>query len=873
MHHASSIMNYRLLSILCLAMSFQNVFAQLSIRGSGPDIVEEGEKFRVQYTVNTQEASEPEWPSFTGFEVLFGPRTSSQSSVQIINGKMSSSSSITYTFVLTADKAGTYTIPAVSVECDGKTAHSQPITIRVVSGGSASHQRQQNQQPTNQQQPTTNNQRPTTKGNGKDLFMTATANRTNVFEQEAVLITFKVYTQVNLTKLDGKLPSLNGFQIQEIPLSRDKTFEYEVYNGQRYNSVVWAQYVVFPQKSGDLVIPSVTYEATEARVNRAMNPIDAFFNGVSTTEVKRNITTPQVTIHVSPLPAKPDKFSGAVGQFSLSSAISAETVKANDALTLRLKIKGTGNMKLINTPEIAFPKDFERYDPKVNDNFSLTRNGLNGSKEFEYLVVPRHKGTYTIPSADFVYFDTQSHSYKTLHTDSYTINVERGTETQNSSVSFADNQQQVEQLGTDIRYIKTGDVNLREQGETLFTSWKYWIWYLLLTLVAVVVAALGRKRIRDNANISKTKGKKANKEANKRLKKAARLLKQHDAENFYDEIMRALLGYTADKLTIPLASLNKDNIQTELQKRNVSQSLIDLFMKCLNDSEFARYAPGDPDETMENVYKGAVSAITNMESSIRKAKNSLRNNLSLILLFLSLSVSSYAAPSSKQVADSLYAQEDYEKAALVYEDILAHQGTAPEIYYNLAGCYFKLDDIAHAILNYERAHLLDPSDSAIKENLAFARGRTADKLTPPSELFFVTWWRDMTNWLSIDSWLILALVTFLLLLSALLSYAFSSQMFIKRIGAYGAIIVFIVTTCSLLAALSQYRQLTDHDYAIILSPAVTVQSTPSEGSTDLFIIHEGAKVRILDSSMKDWAEVKLEEGKQGWIEKSSFEII
>lgn len=849
-------------------MTMQSLYAQLSIRGSGPDIVEVGEKFRVQYTVNTQDASEPEWPTFAGFEVLFGPRTSSQSSFQVINGNVSSSSSITYTFVLVADKAGNYTIPSVSVERDGKTAKSQAINIRVVGSGTSSQQRQQQYSQSNQQIQQT-------KGSGKDLFMTATASHTNVYEQEAILITYKVYTTVNLRSLDGKLPTLNGFQIQEIPLSRDKTFQVEVYNGQRYNSVVWAQYVVFPQKSGSLVIPSIKYEAVELRVNRAMNPIDAFFNGVSQTEVKRNIVTPQITINVSPLPPKPANFCGAVGQFSLSSSVSTETLKSNDALTLRLSLKGTGNMKLINTPEIAFPKDFELYDPKVSDNFSLSKNGLTGSKEFEYLVVPRHKGVFTIPATEISYFDTQTHTYKTLSTESYTINVEKGNESSNSSSDFSGNQQNVEQIGSDIRFIKTGDVTLREQGATLLTSWKYWMWYLVAVLIALAIAVIGRKRIRDNANVAVTRGKKANKVASKRLKNAAKLMAQHDKDNFYDEVMRALLGYTADKLNIPLASLNKDNIQSELQNRGVDQSLIDLFIKCLNDCEFARYAPGDPDETMENVYDGAVNAITNMEASIRKGQRSTTtaNRSTLTLIFLLSFACSLSAAPSKAVADSLYSEEEYEKAAQMYEEIIATQGTAPEIYYNLAGCYFKLDDIAHSILNYERAHQLDPSDNAIKENLAFVRGRTADKVTPPSELFFVTWWKDLTNSLSVDSWLVLSILAFVLMLAGILLYAFTPSFTLKRIGAYGSLFALVLTLLSLLCAFSQYRQFASHDYAVIISPAVTVKSTPSDGSTDLFIVHEGAKVKILDSSMNDWIEVKLEEGKQGWIESSTLEVI
>ncbi len=841
-------------------------------RAAGPDMVEVGERFRVEFSHSLSDASDPEWPSFAGFEVQYGPSVSRSSSVQItINGNMSSSSSITYSFILLATKAGTYTINSATTTSGGKTYRSQPFKIRVVGSGSAAQQRQQQNAQSSQAI-----QR--SKGSGRDLFMTANASRVNVYEQEAILITYKVYTQVNVTALEGKMPTLDGFQIQEIPLPREKSFDYEVYNGQRYNSVIWAQYIVYPQKSGDLVIPAITYEATEVRASRAIDPIDAFFNGVSTTEVKRKLVTPKLTIHVSPLPSKPDNFCGAVGNFSVSSSVSTESLKANDALTLRVRLKGTGNMKLINAPEIAFPKDFEIYDPKVNDNFSLTKNGLSGVKEFEYLVVPRHKGKFTIPAADFSYFDTNTHTYKTLSTQPYTINVEKGSGSSSSSVDFS-SQQQVQQLATDIRYIKTGDVRLRKDGDTLFSSWTYWLLYPLILIVAVVIAVVGRRRIIDNANVAKTRGKKANKVAIRRLKNAAKLLENHDKDNFYDEVMRALLGYTADKLSIPLARLNKDNIQSELQSRNVDQSLIDLFIKCLNDCEFARYAPGDPDETMENVYDGAVNAITNMESTMKKVKvnkptaNGQRLMAILLLLTLHFSLSTLSFAQSKSLADSLYASEDYSRAAETYQQIIETQGTSPDIYYNLGNCYYKLDDMSHAILSYERAHLLDPSDAAIIENLALARGKTADRVTPPSELFFVTWWRNLVNSLAIDSWLILALITFAIFLIGLLVYAFVPSSILRRVGVCSSLLAFVITILSILSAFSQYRLLTHRNYAIVMSSAVNVKSTPSEGSTDLFIIHEGSKVEIMDDTMTDWFEVKLEEGKQGWIPTSAIEVI
>lgn len=585
---------------------------------SAPSVVEAGDKFRVQFTLNTQDAQNFSAPDFKGFEVIYGPSASTSSSIQIINGNTSHKSSVTYTFVLLCDNAGTYTIQPASIQVGGKTVKSQAVKVKVlpIGQGGSSNQGTGNSSARGRQ-----SSRPVTTGTNvstKDLFMTATASRTHVFEQEAILLTYKIYTLVNLTQLDGKLPTLDGFQIQEIPLPRNKEFQLETYNGRNYHTVVWSQYVLFPQKSGDLVIPSITYEGVVVQPNRNIDPIDAFFNGVSgMMELKKKITTPSLTIHVSPLPPKPANFSGAVGQFTVSSSVNSADVKTNDAINLKIDVNGAGNMKLINTPEVKFPTGFETYDAKVNDKFSLTRNGLSGTKQFEYLAVPRHAGKYTIPEVEFVYFDTSAKTYKTLRTESYTIDVAKGEGDSKQAVAdFTNGQQDVKQLNQDIRYIKLGKVDLRNDAGEFFGSWKYLMCYVVPLLVFVLCMFLGRRHLKENANIAKRRGKKANKVALKRMKVAASFLADKKQNEFYDEVLKALWGYIADKLNIQQERLNKDNINGELKSKGVEQPLIDEFIKALNDCEFARYAPGDANEAMETVYDNSVSIIGKIENSI-----------------------------------------------------------------------------------------------------------------------------------------------------------------------------------------------------------------------------------------------------------------
>jgi hypothetical protein len=615
----------RLLHILILVAFSISTFAdEVSLRVSAPSTVEVGGKFRVQFTVNTQNVSHFSAPDFKGFEVIYGPATSSQSSFQMINGRTSQSSSIIYTYVLLAGNSGTFTIGSASVQVDGKTVKSKPVQVRVLSGGAGGAGGSSNGGSSNGGgnygggQSSSAPSASSSNISAKDLFMTATASRTSVHEQEAILPTYKIYTLVDLTQLDGKLPTLDGFQIQEIPLPRTKEFSIEQYNGRNYRTVTWSQYLLFPQKSGKLTIPSITYEGVVITRNRNLDPIEAFFNGQSGySEVKRKITTPTLTINVSPLPNKPEGFSGAVGKFSVSSSISTKEVDANEAVTLKISVQGSGNMKLISTPEVQFPKDFETYDAKVNDNFQLTRSGLSGSKDFEYLFVPRHPGTYEIPASEFIYFDTESRSYKTIKTEAYTLKVNKGKGGAGQSVSnYSGQQQDVQQLNQDIRFIKKGDVDLHQPGDTFFGTWKCWAAYILPFLLFVIAMVLGRKQMKANANVAHLRGKKANKVALKRMKTAKKLLDAHDTGKFYDEVLRALWGYVGDKFNMSQESLNKENIEQSLTSRQVPDEQIQQFMKVLNDCEFARYAPGDVNENMENVYNSAISAISKMEDNL-----------------------------------------------------------------------------------------------------------------------------------------------------------------------------------------------------------------------------------------------------------------
>lgn len=606
----------RIFFLLLILVAVGRVGAADDVRltADAPDAVVSGDQFRLVFTVNSQDIKDFRAPSFSGFDVLMGPSRSTQTSIQIINGKQTSNNSTAFTYILMAGKEGTYTIPAASVEVDGRKIFSDAIQVKVLppdkTGGSGSGGG------------TASSSKSQTAGNritDDDLFITATVNKTKVHEQEAILLTYKVYTLVNLRQLVGKMPDLKGFHTQEVGLPQQKTFSLEHYKGRNYNMTVWSQYVLFPQQSGKLEIPSITFDGVVAQQVIPDDPFDAFFNGGGYVEVKKKIVAPKVTVEVEPLPAKPADFSGGVGEFKLASSINSTEVKANDAVTVKLTLTGTGNMKLIGAPEVKFPQDFEVYDPKTTDGTKLTDAGLSGTKTFEYLAIPRHAGEFKIPAVEFTYFDLKSDSYQTLKTQEYTVKVTKGNGSGNAEQVVSDftNKESVKLLAKDIRFIKLGDTDLRPKGSFFFGTFGYWLCYLVPLVLFAAFIVIYRKQAKENANVAKMKTKKANKVAAKRMKQAGKLLSENKKNEFYDEVLKALWGYISDKLNIPVSQLSKDNIEMRLSRYGVSEMLVKEFLGALNECEFARYAPGDENEAMDKVYNAAVGIISKMENSIK----------------------------------------------------------------------------------------------------------------------------------------------------------------------------------------------------------------------------------------------------------------
>lgn len=594
---------YTILLSLALALPSS---AAIHIKVNAPRNVAMGEDFRIEYYVSTNDVSGFTGPKFPPqINVLYGPSRSEMSSYQVINGKSSGSSSVTFTYTCTIDKACTVTIPSATITVGGTAYHTGSVTIRAT--GSPARTPQGGSGGGSQAAVT-----PSSSGgriSPKDLFITVSANKTNVHEQEPVVLTYKIYARVNLTQMTGKMPDLKGFLIQEVPLPRQKSFHVEPYKGENYQTTTWCQYVMFPQQSGKLVIPSIKFDGIVAVANPNIDPFDAFFNGnPDFAEVKKSIMAPSITINVSKLPTpKPADYSGAVGRFNVSSQILTPKPRTNENLSIRFTVNGVGNMKLITAPKLNLGSDFDVFPAKLTDHTKLTSEGISGTMIYDYVVVPRQKGDYTLPAIKLGYFNTTTGAYSTAATQPINFRVEQGAK----SVS-----EDEELLRRDINDIHRG----LPSEPSAFLSPHNPLYYACFAILAALFAAaclIIRRSERFRSNITLRQRRGAKRTAERHLKQAHKLMTAGNVAAFYDETARALLTYASHRLSIPMSEFTTDELRPELMKRGASEAEASEFVDIMKQCEFARYAPGDPQENMSRIYERASSAIAAIENSIK----------------------------------------------------------------------------------------------------------------------------------------------------------------------------------------------------------------------------------------------------------------
>lgn len=609
----------RTLLILVSIFAVISAYAEITVKASAPSAVAVGQQFRVEYSVNDKATEIRADIEGKGFDVLYGPASGSMSSTQIINGNVTRSITTTFTYTLMATTEGTFSIPAATVKVNGDSHTSNSLTIKVLpadqqDASSSSSNTRKNQ----------NGERE--KVNVDDVHLDLSLSKTDVYEGEAVVATLKLYfrnTPIH-SLADAKLPDFDGFTVQEMDLGNPEA-SLERYKGANYQMYPIKQWLLFPSRNGDIVIPKAYVQAVAQVVTRRSTGGWFDFPMDYTSNVEVPLYSAQRTIKVKPLPAsKPLGYSNGVGDFSVKTEMTSNKVKVNDALIYRIVIEGTGNLKYINNPEPEFPSDFEVYDPKEDYNARTTSMGLNGKKVIEYTVIPRHAGTLTIPGLDFSYFDTKTSKFKTITTEAYTIEVEKGvgeqSETSGNVSNFANtNQERLKVLGNDIRYIhKLDSGDITKNQEPFHGTLVYWLFYIVPILIFIVLSVIYRKQMKLNANADLRRTKKANKIANRRLKEAAVALKERNQNAFYESLHKAMFGYVSDKLNIKLSELTTANVKQQLENAGVSGAVIQEYNDIVSTCEFARYAPASDDQAMDSLYKKASDCINSLESQIKK---------------------------------------------------------------------------------------------------------------------------------------------------------------------------------------------------------------------------------------------------------------
>jgi hypothetical protein len=554
-------------------------------------------------------------PNFKGFMILSGPNQSP--SMQIINGAVSGSRS--YSYYLQAQSMGKFTIGSATVDYNNKTLSTQPIVITVVKGTPKAAPQQQG------------NPEATQKDIADNLFILATADKDKADLGDQVTVTYKLYTRLGIASQMqvAKLPSYEGLWAEEISIPNNITFTTEMYKGKQYRVGVLKKVALFPSRAGELsvtpLVLDIPVQIQQKRKASGNNLFDDFFNDPFFNTVQNvNYTAKSNTIrlHVNPLPSQnvPKSFNGAVGNYTLSSELSATSVKTNDPVTLKINLNGSGNIQLLNMPEINLPPGFDKYEPKTSEQINRTGR-INGSKTFEYLIVPRNAGKKEIPPIQFSYYNPEKRSYVTLSTPAYSIDVQQGPN--NGGGNFAGySKEEIKLLGQDIRYIKTSSGDLSRQGNSNVFGFGFWTAALLPLVMLSGLIVWKRRTDKLAGNLQLMRYQRAQKIARARFKTAKTLMETNNQTGFYAEISQALFGYLEDKLHIPKAEISLDRAVDELQKKDIDGELINNLKDCTEKCEYARFAPAsDGAAAMNDMYNDLTKVIIEIEKSISVKKN------------------------------------------------------------------------------------------------------------------------------------------------------------------------------------------------------------------------------------------------------------
>ena len=858
-----------------LILSALVMTAQTSIQVQTHKVVAEDERFNVTFVIDGNvKVSEFSWEPGSDFQLLWGPQRGHSSSIQIINGKTTKSVQTTFSYVLRPLKAGRFSLPSARANVDGKELVSSSESIEVVSQQAQSRQ----QNPSSSSQSQTQQPKATQQRTGEDIILTLNLSRTNVVVGEPITATIMLYTRADIAGFESaQFPDFNGFWSQEQDSPTNIEFSRATYNGQIYNAALLKKYMLIPQQTGTLTIsPAEIVCLVNVRTAPSGNSIfDGFFDSVTT--VRQKVVSKAVKVNVSALPkGAPESFGGGVGEFTISAKMSKDSLKTHEAASLIVTVSGKGNISLIQAPDVKLPPDMEAYDTKTSDR--VDKSGCSGSKRYEYPFIPRSWGDFVIPPVKYSYYDVKAGKYITLQTDSIAFNVAKGADVPGAgTVISAPSQKDVKSLGTDIRYINVKNSQLSAKGVFFVGSALFWVLTALIVLLAVLCWAAFRKIAARRADVAGAKNRKATKMAMKRLRLAGTFLRQNLYTAFYEELHKALLGFMSDKLNVPVAELSKERIAEILSEGGVPASLIDSFVGLIDACEFARYSPSAGNEAMTAHYEAALDVISSVDSNMKTSKTVSKGKTLMLTLLLMIPIASSAAenyPDSLwNAANEAYAQERWEDAVNDYTAIAEASMESAPLWCNLGSAWYKSGNLGKAILCYERALKLDPSYEDARYNLELLNAMKLDRLESVPELILATWMKNLGRTLDSDSWAVCFLVFLVLTLAMVLLFILGSSATSRRAGFFTGVVCLLLAVASLSFSLWQKNEYMKADKAIIMKPVSSVKSSPSgDSAKDLFVLHEGTKVQVLDN-VGGWSNIELSDGRQGWLPSSDIEII
>ena len=859
--------------MILVALMTTYVFASAQdIKVQAPELVGVDEQFNVTFTVEGESSNvDCSWDAGSDFQLVWGPSRGSSSSTTIINGKRSRSVQMSFTYVLMPKKAGQYTLPQADITIKGKSYKSPAHKIEVVSDKSSGNSSASS---------SSSGGSSASSGtiSSSDLYMKLLLSKRNVVVGEPVKAVLKIYQRANIRGYENaSFPDFHGFWSQETYAPNTIEFHRENVSDQIFNVATLREWTLIPQQSGELTIDPaelVCLVSIRAQRQSTGSIFDDFFQDDYQT-IRKRVSTDPIKINVSKLPSgAPSSFSGGVGKFTMSASLSKDSLAVHDAASLVVTIKGSGNTALVEAPAVSFPPDFEAYDVKTTD--------VKDGKVFEYPFIPRSYGDFNIPSVEFSYYDIEGKKYVTLSSGPMPLKVGKGSGNASDSVRVVtmagSRGKDVKTLSSDIRFISVKAPALNGAPSFFIGTVGFYVLLALMFLSAAAIFFVIRfARARRN-DVVGTKTRTATKMARKRLAQAESFMKKGLQSAFYEELHKALLGYVSDKFVLDASDLGKDSISTRLSEKGVSDAVTAEFVALLDECEYARYAPDTINTDMSSTFEKAVSVISRIDECMKKHKK-VSAVASMLAVFLiagagTMSLGAAEYPDSLwNVGVNAYSEGHWSDAVEAWSSILNIGVENAPLYYNIGNAWYKENDMAHAILYYERALKIDPSYSDAAYNLEFARAGIQDKIEEVPSFFLKRWFDSFCRLMPSNVWAVIAFVFLALCLGMVLMFLLARSNSASKAGFITAIVTLVISVCAFAMSAVQKSDYGREDSAIVMSPVCSVKSAPSgSNAKDLFVLHEGTKVIIVDR-VGDWFNIELSDGRQGWLLSSDMEII